>query len=262
MYLYFHNPRSGSKKSLNKIGDLFGKTHASVRVMNGSFEENCSYCRKDEKFHEHGDCPQQGKRGDLIETKNKILSGEMSVDDIALEDPHTFHQYGRTLERIELIALRKRFRSWMTKGIWYWGSTGTGKSHTAFKDYDPSTHYIKDLNENFWNGYKGQPIVIMNEFRGQIPFSELLDLCDKWPKTVKWKCSEGVPFLAKTLIVTSCKRPEDIYYNILSEDESIDQLRRRFDIVKMEQKYSEGNIRTSESFFNAEKYNGVECCRI
>ena len=38
-------------------------------------------------------------------------------------------------------------------------------------------------------------------------------------------------------LMTSCKRPEDIYYNILSEDESIDQLRRRFDIVKMEQKY-------------------------
>lgn len=238
MYIYFHNPRSTSVKALNKIGNLFGKIHAHVEVMRGTFEENCSYCSKDSNFHEIGDRPQQGKRGDLQETKNLILDGKLTVDDIAVEDPHTFHQYGRTLERIEAIALRKRFRSWMTEGVWYWGPTGVGKSHIAFQDFNPATHYVKDLNENFWNGYKGQANVIMNEFRGQIPFSELLDLCDKYPKTVKWKCTEGVPFLAKKIIITSCKSPEDIYFNVLSEEESIEQLRRRFKIIKLEQKYS------------------------
>jgi hypothetical protein len=240
-FVYFHNPKAVGKKSLNKIGSLFGDKHSHVEVLRGAISENEAYCSKEGTLSEFGDKPSQGKRGDLEETKTEILEKGLTVDEIAVADPHMFHMYGRTLERIETIALRKKFRNWMTEGIWYWGPTGVGKSHRAFADFNPATHYVKNLNEDFWNGYKGQPIVIMNEFRGQVSFSELLDLVDKYPKNVKWKCTEGVPFLARKLIITSSKEPYDIYYNALSEDESIEQLKRRFTIIKCEQKYSEGN---------------------
>ena len=114
------------------------------------------------------------------------------------------HQYGRTLDRLEAIALRKKVRKWQTQGVWYTGPTSSGKSHAVFTNthgeygsYDPETHYLKNLCEEWWDGYKGQSIVIFNEFRGQVPFSELLDLCDKWPKTVKQRNKEPVPFLAR-----------------------------------------------------------------
>ena len=132
----------------------------------------------------------------------------------------------------------------MTKGIWICGASGSGKSHEAFSDYNPDTHYIKNLQEDWWDGYKGQETVIINEFRGEIRFSELLDLVDKWPKTVKWRCRESVPFLAKRVIITSIKRPEDVYVNQVNEPWK--QFERRFVVKEMEQKCSEGNIRTSE----------------
>ena len=84
-----------------------------------------------------------------------------------------------------------------------------------------------------WDGYKGQEIVIFNEFRGQIKFSELLDLCDKWPKTVKWRCRESVPFLAKTIIITSIKAPDEVYARLL-QDEPMAQFERRFEIRHLE----------------------------
>lgn len=262
MYVSFVNAKNTSNKVLCKIGDLFGPTHCYVKAMKGSWAQNEAYCSKEGELQEHGDKPKQGFRNDIREIADKILSGEASADDVCVDNPEFFHQYGRTLDRLEAIGLRKQFRKWMTKGIWYTGPSGCGKSHTAFKDYSPETHYIKVIDEKFWDGYKGQDTVIINEFRGEIKFSELLDLVDKWPKTVMWKCREAVPFLAKTLIITSIKKPEDIYVNQVGFDEPWRQFTRRFEVIDLElrtsspnlaagleQKCSEGNIRTSEPEF-------------
>jgi len=150
-----------------------------VRVANGDAQCNKIYCgggptpyEKDGKvkpinpeFVEWGDIPSQGQRGDLKRVRDEIVAGK-SVDEIALEDPLMFHQYGRTLSRIEDILLRKKFRTEMTKGIWYWGATGVGKSHKAFEGFDPETHYLYQYQE-FQDGYTGQETIIMNEFRGK-----------------------------------------------------------------------------------------------
>jgi len=165
------------------------------------------------------------------------------VEEICINSPSIYHQYGRTLNKLEDIALRKKFRSWMTKGIWRYGPTGTGKSHMAFEGFHPETHYVYPNDSGWWDGYVGQETVIINEFRGEIKYSELLDLVDKWPKTVKRRNREPVPFLAKTVIINSCKSPCEVYNN-LSATDSLSQLYRRFEIktIIRNQKCYTGNI--------------------
>lgn len=246
-FCYFINPRSTGKRALGVIGRMFGPIHANVLPMYGSFAQNEAYCSKEGQYRKLGNPPRQGTRDDLNEIKDAIMRGEIRADDVAVENPTMFHQYGRTLDRLEAIALRKKWRTEMTEGIWYTGVSGVGKSHKAFEGYNPDTHYVKNLNEDWWNGYKGQETIILNEFRGQIPFAELLDLMDKWPKNVKWRCRESVPFLAKRLIITSIKHPKDIY--VRQEGEPWEQFDRRCKIVNLqesEQKCSEGNNGTSE----------------
>lgn len=161
------------------------------------------------------------------------MSHAVSVDQIAEEYPMLFHQYGRTLSKLEDIALRKRSRQWMTQGIWYWGPTGVGKSHQAFKDFDPSTHYVWKNDKGWQDGYTGQETVIINDFRGELPYNELLQLVDKWPHTLSRRGREPVPFLAKTVIITSSLPPEDCYRRRAAED-SIEQLNRRFIVKEMD----------------------------
>lgn len=216
----------------------------TVKNALGTADENRTYCgakdyEKEGKFKaanplfkEFGCLPCQGKRGDLDAIKDEIIAGK-SVDDICMERPMMFHQYGRTLERIETIVARKKYRKWMTTCDWLYGKTGTGKSHRAFKDYSPDTHYILNLNDGgFWNGYTGQEIVVINEFRGQITFSELLDLIDTHPKNVKIKGKEQVPFLAKHIFITSALPPNEIFYN-LCENDRMDQLMRRINLIEL-----------------------------
>lgn len=241
-YFYFKNARSGIPSALKKMGDWWGDTHCFVEGMRGNFKDNEEYCSKESTLTKLGEEPKQGFRGDLEETAQAIQNGDVTVDEIAVTDPTMFHQYGRTLERIETIALRRRWRTEMTEGLWITGPSHSGKSHEAFEGYHPDTHFVKDLSCEWWDGYKGQEIVILNEFRGQIPFSELLALVDKWPHMVKQRCRESVPFLAKKVIVTSILSPEACYHG-KTGDEPWSQFHRRF---KLTQKCSEGNITTSE----------------
>ena len=245
-FVYYHNQRSDSVKNLGIIGSEFGDIHCYVKPMKGNFVQNESYCSKEKLYTKLGDEPKQGFRGDIKETVDEIVKRNIDVDTIALEDPAFYHQYGRTLREVEAIALRKRWRTEMTEGIWYQGPTGVGKSHRAFNGYNPDTHFIKNIEDDWWDGYKGQEIVIINEFRGQIRYGELLDLIDKWPKTVKWRNREPVPFLAKKVIITSSKHPSEIYSNF---DDKLDQLYRRIKIIQINEDGSEvlrGNIRGPE----------------
>jgi len=213
VYLYFFNQKTIGNRSLANIGALFGGG-AHVEPMRGSFMQNEAYCSKEGTLIKLGDEPKQGARGDIDETAAMILHGDMTSDEVCELNPAFFHQYGRTMDRIQMIALRKRFRTEMTEAIWYWGKTGVGKSHKVFHNYDPKTHYIKDLETEWWDGYCGQEIVIFNEYRNQFRFSFLLNLMDKWPLNVKVRNKESVPFLAKKLFFTSCDKPQDMYGNI------------------------------------------------
>lgn len=227
-----------SQRSEKAVRKLLAPWH--VEVANGSPMQNFEYCSKDGDFIERGDRPKgTGKRTDLIKVKNRIEEGT-SVDSLCMENPMLYHQYGRTLMKLEDIVLRQKTRTWMTKGIWYWGPTGVGKSHKAFEGFSPDTHYVVPDDNGWWDGYTGQETVINNDFRGEWAYNFCLQLTDKWPMRVKRRNREPVPFLAKTVIITSSLAPDQIFKRRFSED-SLDQLYRRFEIIELGSEVVKGN---------------------
>jgi len=227
-FVYFFD-----KVSIKQAQEILkiGKSH--MEIMKGDFTDNEKYCSKEQHFTHFGTVPKQGRRVDLEEITEQIKEGKISVDEICLTQPMLFHQYGRTLDRVEKIINRRKYRNWMTTCQWIYGKTGLGKSHKCYEGYNPDSFYIYNCNDNgFWNGYTGQETVIINEFRGQIPYGELLDLIDKWPKFVKIKGSEQTPFLAKHIIITSSLPPAEVYHN-LAEHDSLEQLFRRIKVLHL-----------------------------
>lgn len=223
-FIYFYN-----KKTLRTIKrQVSDKWHFSA--CRGTTAENIAYCSKDGKFTEHGDRPQKGKRTDLLVIKEDIMSGKR-VETMMLEDPMLYHQYGRTLDKIEDVYNRTKFRTEMTQGIWYYGPTGCGKSHAAFEGYSNETHYNLINDNGWWDGYRGQETVIINDFRGWIPYDVLLQLVDKYPMSVKRRGREPLPFVSKRVIITSSLSPEECYHN-RDDNDSIEQLKRRFKIIE------------------------------
>ena len=106
----------------------------------------------------------------------------------------------------------------------FWGSTGTGKSRRA---WDEATWdaYPKDPNSKFWDGYRGQENVVIDEFRGAISISHMLRWLDRYPTIVEVKGSSCV-FNAKRIWITSNLGPEMWYPDL--DAETTMALRRRF----------------------------------
>lgn len=203
---------------------------AHFEPRRGTPEQAAIYCKKGGVFEEFGTLPEgQGHRTDLDLIKKEIFDGR-SVDSIVAENPTMFHQYGRTLERIEDLRLRRSNRSEPTKCTWYYGRTGSGKSKAAFTGYSEETHYVYPNDNGWWDDYHQQPVVIIDDFRGEIPYNFLLQLIGRDPIAVRRRARRPIPFNSKHIIITSSLPPGDVYHRRNAEDH-IDQLLRRIKLI-------------------------------
>lgn len=227
-YIYFDEA-----KSMSATKKVLGDKKVHLTAAKGNADQNKTYCSKDGEFYEHGRKPEQGMRNDLTGLRDMIVEGKKTVEQITMENPMAYHQYGRTLEKLEDITQRSKYRTEMTKCRWITGGTGSGKSHEAFKNFSPDTHYVLNTEDKgWWDGYNGQETVIINDFKGEIRYGQLLQIIDKWPYSVPRRNRQPYPFTSKEVIITSINKPGDIYHN-LSKGDGIDQLLRRIDIQEI-----------------------------
>ena len=91
----------------------------------------------------------------------------------------------------------------------YWGNTGLGKSRTAWEEAGIDA-YPKIPSTKFWDGYRGQSRVIIDEFTGQISIEHLLRWLDRYPVIVEVKGSATV-LLATHIWITSNIDPANWY---------------------------------------------------
>lgn len=112
----------------------------------------------------------------------------------------------------------------------FYGPTGTGKSAKA-REYCKKNNlsFFMKTGMKWWNGYKGQDVVIFDEFRGQetdIPYYQLLQILDRFVFGVEIK--GGVNMLkTQIFIFTSAFHPRDWYTGAQGRGDCYSQLERR-----------------------------------
>jgi len=174
----------------------------------------------------------QGKDEAFRELCEDIREGRVTIEDIKRSDPMMFHMYGRTLQEMEATFMQSQFRNWMTEGLWLTGEGGCGKSHAAFLGFDPQQSYVWKDDNGWQDGYRGQPIIIMNDFRGHtMKFSELMELVDKYPHEIRRRGKCPTPNLARLVIITSVLPPKVAYRHCLKELANWKQFERRFEVM-------------------------------
>jgi len=223
-------------KTMRAAQKILGDPVAHMKVMKGTIEENEIYCSKEGKYKEHGERPAQGKRNDIQKMSEDIYEGKMTRKDVAFANVQIYNQFRNTLKDFEDWRYENKERTETTEGIWIYGKTGTGKSHMAFDLAKGKTKYVLEDDGGWWDNYLQQDVVIINDFRGWIKYSELLTLVDHWPKSVRRRGRAPINFNSKQIIITSSLHPKDIYKNRDKEDD-IAQLLRRFEIIKLTKKY-------------------------
>lgn len=110
------------------------------------------------------------------------------------------------------------------------GRTGTGKSRRAWDEAGLSA-YPKDPRTKFWDGYRDQQHVVIDEFRGSIDISHILRWLDRYPCLVEIKGSSTC-LVATKIWITSNVHPE--YWFPELDSSTKDALMRRLQITVFE----------------------------
>ena len=97
---YLQRKSPGTLSALKKVNI---RTH--WEVAKGDASQNEQYCSKGGDVWIHGEYKGQGARTDLESVKNMIMAGEETVDKLVVSHPNLYHQYGRTLNKIEDLAI-------------------------------------------------------------------------------------------------------------------------------------------------------------
>lgn len=184
------------------------KKHIANRVhiekANGSDEQNQNYCRKAGDFFEKGAPVVQGQRNDLASLIQTIDSGERQLTVIAEKHPCSYIRYHRGISEYLRIRYPIPPRDFKTCVFYYWGNPGTGKSRRSLDEArkeDANSIYYKPRGL-WWDGYKQQTNVIIDDFYGWIKYDEMLKIMDRYPYKVQIK-GGFEEFTSKNIWITS-----------------------------------------------------------
>jgi len=219
-YVIFHN-----QKKFNQVKKYFGDRF-HIEESKGNSDQNIAYCSKDKDYIELGEPPKnKGKRTDIEDVKALVKSGA-NMRQIA--DACSSFQ---SLKFAESLMKYQPHPPAMKRTIkWYHGPTGTGKTRIAVEEAGDD-YYITMKDLKWWDGYFGQKVVIIDDFRKDFcTFHEMLRILDRYPYRVQ---SKGTSFYLSpstdTIIITSAYHPSEVY----NTREDIEQLIRRIDEIKI-----------------------------
>jgi len=189
-YIAWDNPRS-----LKKFQQDIGLKKFHYEMSRGTALQNKTYCSKDGNFWEHGEIPQQGERTDWQSAINHLDSGG-EVTTVVSEQPHLLPSI-RALQTYKNLIQKSTHRD--VKVIFLIGSSGTGKTRWAWDNYPEL--YTKPEG-NWWDGYTGQNTILLDDYYGDIPYSQFLKVLDRYPLNLQIK-GGFIPANYTTVIITS-----------------------------------------------------------
>jgi len=215
----------------NKRLSALKKVHATAHweAAKGNSLQASDYCKKeDSDFYERGDPPTPGKRTDLKAVCDMVKTGT-SLQEIASEHPDTWVKFGRGITSLKLI-LEKPYEHSDVRGIWIHGPPKTGKSHHARLFADAQGGYYNKAQNKWWDGYNGEPCVILDDMDNDALHHYIKIWGDKWACTGETK-GGTINIKHKWFIITSNESIEELF--ALKPVVMRDAIRRRFREIEL-----------------------------
>lgn len=230
---------------------------AHIDPAKGSSEENRNYVRKEgkwaddakhdtnliETFEESGPLPderrQQQKDSEVI--LGMICEGASNAD--ILEEFPTALSKLHHIDAARQVMLEKKYREQFRKlNVSYiWGETGVGKTRGVMEKYGYTQVYRVTNYTHPFDGYKGEPVILFDEFRSSLPISDMLKYLDGYPVMLPCRYADKVACFDTVYVISNIPLEEQ-YPNIqIDEPETWKALLRRFDSVTEKLRWERGD---------------------
>lgn len=255
-----------------QIKNIFPTAH--IDYCRGTTQENRDYVRKEGKykgtdkeetnlpdtFEEFGECPQeqQGKRNDLEALYGMIKDG-LSDYDILESHPSYMLQMNK-IERCRQVVREEEFKNkFRDLTVEYWfGDTGLGKTRTVMERYGYENVYrVTDYKYPF-DGYKGQDVLVFEEFYNSIRIQEMLTYLDGYPLDLPCRYANKTACYTKVYILSNV--PFDEQYREIFRDnrKTFDAFCRRISCIKEFTKDGLKDYRSMDEYRNADRFVRIE----
>ncbi|HFI0564353.1 TPA: replication protein RepA [Streptococcus suis] len=243
------------------IKKLYPAIH--IELTRGSREQVTAYLNKTGKHEEknqttvvpmlnHGviEANQQGKRTDL-ETIQVLLETGLTPEEVMRQNL-SYRRFSKMIKehyyqmRVENAPLVKDMTVY-----WHLGDSGTGKSFTQIllkQEHGKDNVYVlSDYGTGGLDNYTGEPILFMDEFKGDIDYQTFLKLVDVYPNQVHARYS-NIYALWYTVHISSIFTPNQIYTMLVPNEkrkyDPIEQLYRRIHTVVYHAKTADDEYKT------------------
>jgi hypothetical protein len=215
-YVYFAN-----KMSLKQLRLINSRAH--YEMQKGTCDQAADYCKKDGKFFEKGNFPKRGRPKNRIEDNKKLLSS--SIRELVENGEISVYSVPRLKKaRVILEQENDPYTHNDTRGEWYYGEPGAGKSRKA-REENPDA-FIKSQNKWF-DGYSGEKVIILDDLDTNILGHYLKIWADRYSCSGEIK-GGTVNLQHEKFIVTSNYHPKDLWKD---DEQMCMAICRRFKIV-------------------------------
>nr|QXP07610.1 MAG: replication associated protein [Arizlama virus] len=218
-FLYFENPRVYPNMNVR-----VETRNAHDEIMKGTPRQAADYCKKDGDFWEFGDVPTQGARADWEKALTDLKTNTMFS--VLETQPHLIPCV-RALERVKQLSLQPISRN-VTVTL-FLGPPGVGKSRAAYS-IDPDLYTKPD---GLWfDGYLGQKTLLLDDYDGDIRYTTLLKVLDRYPLQVPIK--GGFVWAQWDQVIITSNRHFSTWY----PENITGALNRRISVVDMEHNHA------------------------
>ena len=175
--------------------------------------------RVDGTQYEWGNIPveRQGRRNDIIDLYDMIANGmsDYQILDTSPDYMLNLTQIRQTRQVIKSEKFKNTFRQLSTTYIW--GSTGSGKTRYVMEKYGYENVYRVTNYKHPFDNYRGQDVVLFDEFRSSLPLADMLKYLDGYPVVLPCRFADTQACFTKVYFTTNI--PLDKQYVNIQRDE-------------------------------------------
>lgn len=204
-----------------------------IDYCNGTAQQNHDYVFKDGKYagsakedtrvegtqYEWGNIPveRQGRRNDIVDLYDMIANGmsDFQILDTSPDYMLNLNQIRQTRQVIKSEKFKNTFRQLTTTYIW--GSTGGGKTRYVMEKYGYENVYRVTNYKHPFDDYRGQDVVLFDEFRSSLPLADMLKYLDGYPVVLPCRFADTQACFTKVYFTTNI--PLDKQYVNIQRDE-------------------------------------------
>ncbi len=172
-----------AQKALSTVRAMYV---GDIEVARGTAEQNRVYCMKEGRLAgpwELGERVCQGQRNDVrraiaVCRKRGFEAAVVECPEVAMKFPQGLRVQAQVWSKKRRVA-----RGYVQPKILVLvGSTGCGKTRAAVKLYGRQRTWLNPLDSEWWDGYDGEKVVVLDDFYGQLKYSRMLQLLDGEPQ--------------------------------------------------------------------------------